>query len=150
MQQMFIVFDVRFPPILIGISSFCALLFHIPQLFLISQLVKNPPAIRETWVQSLGWEDPLEKGPATHSSILAWRIPWTVQSWGRKESDTRGLSDFHFHSPTKISNVCYKASIEETTVQWELIIVINLLALLILNEAHSCSYSYLSTLYQLK
>ena len=58
-----------------------------------------------------------------------------------------GLSDFHFHSPTKISNVCYKASIEETTVQWELIIVINLLALLILNEAHSCSYSYLSTVY---
>ena len=45
---------------------------------LVAQLVKNPPAIRETWVQSLGWEDPLEKGKATHSSILAWRIPWTV------------------------------------------------------------------------
>ena len=45
---------------------------------LIAQLVKNPPAMRETWVQSLGWEDPLEKGKATHSSILAWRIPWTV------------------------------------------------------------------------
>ena len=44
---------------------------------LVAQLVKNPPAIRETWVQSLGWEDPLEKGAATHSSILAWRIPWT-------------------------------------------------------------------------
>ena len=43
-----------------------------------TQLVKNPPAVRETWVQSLGWEDPLEKGKATHSSILAWRIPWTV------------------------------------------------------------------------
>ena len=42
------------------------------------QLVKNPPAMRETWVRSLGWEDPLEKGKATHSSILAWRIPWTV------------------------------------------------------------------------
>ena len=39
---------------------------------------KNPPAVRETWVQSLGWEDPLEKGKATHSSILAWRIPWGV------------------------------------------------------------------------
>ena len=39
---------------------------------------KNPPAMRETWVLSLGWEDPLEKGKATHSSILAWRIPWTV------------------------------------------------------------------------
>ena len=42
------------------------------------QLVKNPPAMRETWVWSVGWEDPLEKGKATHSSILAWRIPWTV------------------------------------------------------------------------
>ena len=45
---------------------------------LVAQLVKNPPAMRETWVQPLGWEDPLEKGMATHSSILAWRIPWTV------------------------------------------------------------------------
>ena len=45
---------------------------------LVAQLVKNLPAVRETWAQSLGWEDPLEKGIATHSSILAWRIPWTV------------------------------------------------------------------------
>ena len=45
---------------------------------LVAQLVKNPPAMQETWVQSLGWEDPLEKGKATLSSILAWRIPWTV------------------------------------------------------------------------
>ena len=44
---------------------------------LIAQLVKNPPAMQETPVQSLSWEDPLEKGKATHSSILAWRIPWT-------------------------------------------------------------------------
>ena len=43
-----------------------------------AQLVKNPPAMRETWVRSLNWEDPLEKGDSTHSSILAWRIPWTV------------------------------------------------------------------------
>ena len=48
----------------------------------VAQLVKNLPAIRETWVQSLGWEDPLEKGTVTHSSILAWRIPWTVWSMG--------------------------------------------------------------------
>ena len=40
-----------------------------------AQIVKNPPAMWETWVQSMGWEDPLEKGMATHSSILAWRIP---------------------------------------------------------------------------
>ena len=45
---------------------------------LVAQLVKNPPAMQETSVWSLGWEDPLEKGKATHSSILAWRIPWTV------------------------------------------------------------------------
>ena len=44
----------------------------------VAQLVKNLPAMGETWVRSLGWEDPLEKGKATHSSILAWRIPWTV------------------------------------------------------------------------
>ena len=49
---------------------------------LVAQLVKNLPAMWEIWVQSLGWEDPLEKGKATHSSILAWKIPWTVQSTG--------------------------------------------------------------------
>ena len=47
---------------------------------LVAQLVKNLPTVQETWVRSLGWEDHLEKGKATHSSILAWRIPWTVQS----------------------------------------------------------------------
>ena len=46
---------------------------------LIAQLVKNLPAMQETWVQSLGWKDPLEKGKATHSSILAWRIPCTEE-----------------------------------------------------------------------
>ena len=45
---------------------------------LVAQLVKNMPAMRETWVQFLGWEDPLKKGKVTHSIILAWRIPWTV------------------------------------------------------------------------
>ena len=47
-----------------------------------AQTVKNLPAARETWVQSLGREDPLEKGMATHSSILAWRIPWTEEPGG--------------------------------------------------------------------
>ena len=46
---------------------------------LVAQLVKNPPAMRETWVQSLAWEDLLEKGMATHSNILAWRVPWTEE-----------------------------------------------------------------------
>ena len=49
---------------------------------LVAQLIKNPPAMWETWVQALGRENPLEKGKATHSSILAWRIPWTVKSMG--------------------------------------------------------------------
>ena len=49
---------------------------------LVAQLVKNPPAVQETWVQSLGWEDPLERGKATHFSDLAWRIPWTEEPGG--------------------------------------------------------------------
>ena len=60
---------------------------------LVAELVKNLPAMWETWVQSLGWEDPLEKGKATHSSILAWRIPWRVH--GVAKSQIR-LTDFHF------------------------------------------------------
>ena len=59
---------------------------------LVGQTVKNPPAMRETWVQSLGWEDPLERGKATHSSILAWRIPWTVHSMGLQRDMTERLS----------------------------------------------------------
>ena len=60
---------------------------------LVAQVVKNPPAMQETWVQSLGWEDPLEKGIATHSIFLAWRIPRTEEPgryspWGCKETDT--------------------------------------------------------------
>ena len=46
--------------------------------YLVVQLVKNPPAMQETWIQFLGWEDPLEKGKATPSNVLAWRIPWTI------------------------------------------------------------------------
>ena len=59
-----------------------------------AQLIENPPAIWETWVRSLGWEDPLEKGKATHSSILAWRIPWTIGPWGRRELDTTERATF--------------------------------------------------------
>ena len=59
---------------------------------LVAQLVKNLPAVREIWAQSLGSEDPLEKRKATHSSIPAWRIPWTIP-WGCEESEmTKRLS----------------------------------------------------------
>ena len=53
------------------------------------QTIKNLPAMQETWVQSLGLEDPLQKGMATHSSILAWRIPWTEEPGGLTKSQTR-------------------------------------------------------------
>ena len=57
---------------------YISVIYRSYQSSLIAQLVKNLPAMRETWVPSLGWEDPLEKGKATHSRILAWGIPWTV------------------------------------------------------------------------
>ena len=67
---------------------------HFFQASLVAQSVENPPAVRETWVRSLGWEDPLEEGMATHSSVLAWRSAHGQRSlagyspWGHKESDT--------------------------------------------------------------
>ena len=67
-----------------------------------AQTVKKPPAMQEIQVRSLGWEDPLEKGMATYSSILAWRIPCTERNlvgyslWGHKESDTTEQLTFHF------------------------------------------------------
>ena len=74
--------------------------------FLVAQLVKNLPAMWETWVQSLDWEDPLEKGMATHSSPLAWRIPMDRGAWwatvhGVAKSQTR-LSKQHTHTHTHI------------------------------------------------
>ena len=66
-----------------------------------TQMVKNLPAMQKTQVQSLGWEDPLAKGMATHSSILAWRIPWAEEPvvyspWGHKELDkTEQLLPYH-------------------------------------------------------
>ena len=69
---------------------------------LVAQLGKNPPAMWETWVQSLGWKDPLEKGKATHSSILAWRIPGLYSPWGRKELGmTEWLSHLLYFSSWK-------------------------------------------------
>ena len=82
-------------------SSFCGKIYIIVNLFtvlnsvalsnflicnlttasLVAQVVKNPPAVRETWIRSLGWEDPLEEGLATHASIPAWRIPMDSGAW---------------------------------------------------------------------
>ena len=69
--------SVTIPPF-----SFPGVQPHHPLTSLVAQTLKNLPAIQETRVQSLGWEDPLEKEIATHSSILGWRIPWTEESGG--------------------------------------------------------------------
>ena len=58
---------------------------------LVAKKVKNLPAVQETWVQSLGQEDPLEKGRATHSSILAWRIPWTEEPGGLQSMGSKRI-----------------------------------------------------------
>ena len=63
--------------------------FHSFRASLVVQIVKNLPAVQETWVQSLGQEDPLEKGMATHSSIFAWRIPWTEEPGEPQSMATR-------------------------------------------------------------
>ena len=62
------------------------------------KLVKNPPAMWETRVRFLGWEDPLEEGTATHYSILAWRIPWTEEAGGQQSMGSQTLS-LHFRDP---------------------------------------------------
>ena len=62
-------------------SNFLSL--HVLYCYFLAQMVKNLPAMQETQVQPLGWEDSLEKGMATHSSVLAWRIPWTEEPSGR-------------------------------------------------------------------
>ena len=70
---------------------------------LVAQRLKRLPPVQETQVQSLGWEDPLEKEMVTHSSILAWRLPWMEKPGynprGRKESDTTERLHFHFIIP---------------------------------------------------
>ena len=72
----------------------------VTQQTLVAQMVKNLPAVEETRVQSLGWEDPLEKGMATHASIVAWRTPWTEEPGGLQSMGLHSwtqLSDSHFH-----------------------------------------------------
>jgi len=69
---------------------------------LVAQLVKNLPAMQETWVRSLGWEDPLENRKASYSSILAWRITWTVQSMGSQRVRHNGVTFTY----SKIYDIC--------------------------------------------
>jgi len=73
----------------------------------VAQMVKNPPAMQETWVQPLVWEDPLEKGMATHSSILAWRIPWTEELGGLQSMESQRVEydcATFMHFPGRLSD----------------------------------------------
>jgi len=79
------------------------IMINIYTLPLIAQSVKRLPEMQETWLRFLGWKDPLEKEMATHSSIRAWRIPWTeetgrLQSVGSQESDTTERLSTHTHT----------------------------------------------------
>ena len=94
--------------------------------FAAAQLVKNLPAMRETWVRSLGWEDHLEKGESTQSSILAWRISWTIQSMGSQRvglgSTTFTLAFPYFGASLVAQSLKRLPAVRETWVQslgWE-------------------------------
>ena len=76
---------------------------------LAAQLVKNPPAMRETWVRSWCWEDMLEKEMSTHSTILVWRIPWTVQSMGSQRGGQK--------TTVSISSVQFSHSVMSDSLQ---------------------------------
>ena len=109
----------------------------------VAQTVENLPAMLETWVQSLGRKDPLEKGMVTHSSILAWRIPWTEESggyspWGYKESDmtkqlTPSLSQLLIYSGYNIFVGCIYIDIQIYTYSKCLYSVYTLLIFLMLS-----------------
>ena len=70
---------------------------------LVAQTVKNPPTVQEMWIQPLGWEDPLEKGMATHSSILAWRIPETEEPGGLRSMGSQRVG--HDEATNKTTRV---------------------------------------------
>ena len=84
--------------------GFSDLLCPFANLSLVAQMVKNLLAVQETWVRSLGWEDPLEKGTVTHSSILAWRIPWT----------DRGIAESEMTEPT--NTLCFYSASQPNPV----------------------------------
>ena len=73
---------------------------------LVAQMVKRLPAMRETWVQSLGWEDPLEKEMATHSSTLAWKIPWTEEPCRVQSMGSQSRTQLSYFSQASVGDKC--------------------------------------------
>ena len=80
------------------VGDCCLLIFNsiyvVSRASLVAQTVKNPPARQETWIRSLVWEDPLEEGMATDSSILAWRIPWTEEPGGLQSTGLQRVGHY--------------------------------------------------------
>ena len=91
--------------------------------FLVVQLVKNPPAMLEIWVLSLDWEDPLEKGKAIHYSILAWRVPWTVQPMGSQRGGDDLATFTHFTTANEVEKAssfpvyCIQYKLDQLSIQ---------------------------------
>ena len=77
------------PGAILSFKTFFSFINRLLETSLVAQRLKCLPAMRETWVRSLGWEDPLEKEMATHSSILAWRIPWVEEPGGLQSMGSR-------------------------------------------------------------
>ena len=102
------------PSFSITVCLIINVLMHLLWASLVAQLVKNLPAMPQTWAPSLGWEDPLEKEVGTHSSILAWRIPWTeesgrlhtvhgvAKSWTRLSAHTHTYTHRDTQIPTQV------------------------------------------------
>ena len=94
--------------------------FPLPSIFPLAQTVKLLPTMQETQVRSLGWEDPLEKEVATHSSTLAWKIPWMEEPWGRQESDTTERLHFHF---TQEKHMCLLSNNLKSFIIWKFFLI---------------------------
>ena len=110
-----------------------ALKIQIPMSFwasLVAQSVKNPPAIRETWVWSLGWQDPWEKGMATHSSILAWKIPWVrslvgYSPWGHKVRHS-WVTNTSLHRKYSHDLITNPSNTPKSLIQWQYTLALEL------------------------
>ena len=83
-------------------------------------MVKRQSAVRQTWIQSLGWEDPWEKDMAAHSSTLSWKIPWMEEPWGCQQSDTTERLHFHF---TQEKHMCLLSNNLKSFIIWKFFLI---------------------------